>query len=49
MSGQLIESIRAVPGRQNADASVFEEQPCGVPYELVIVNDEDRKTAHQRE
>jgi hypothetical protein len=49
MSGELIESVRAVPRRQNVDASVFEEQPCGVPYELVIVNDEDRKAAHQRD
>jgi hypothetical protein len=49
MSGELIESVRAVPCRQNVDASVFEEQPCGIPYELVIVNDEDCKTAYQRE
>jgi hypothetical protein len=49
VSGESIEGVRAVTRRQNTGACVFEEQPRGVPYQLVIVNDEDRETPHQRE
>jgi hypothetical protein len=43
----LIERPGPIGRRQHAGAEVFEKKPRGIQYELVIVNDEDRKPMHQ--